>query len=102
MAMHQLPEGVRVVPNAWLAYIAARKLRSKRAALVMGHTIYIYGLTKDELLSNTRLLKHELVHVAQYERYGIPGFLLRYVWYSLRYGYYRNPLEVEARAAETH
>jgi hypothetical protein len=28
------------------------------------------------------------------------NFLIRYGWYSLRYGYYNNPFEIEARGAE--
>lgn len=28
-----------------------------------------------------RLLRHELEHVAQYRRHGIPGFLVRYAWH---------------------
>lgn len=51
------------------------------------------------------LLRHELVHVEQWRRLGIAGFLLRYVGAYLRwrlrgYGhwaaYRRIPLEVEA------
>jgi hypothetical protein len=43
------------------------------------------------------LVMHELGHVNQYKRYGIAGFLARYLWLSIRYGYKNNPLELEAR-----
>ena len=43
------------------------------------------------------LILHELVHVTQYRRNPI-SFPLRYVIDHLRYGYARNPAEVEARA----
>lgn len=47
------------------------------------------------------LLRHELAgHWAQYRRMGLLGFYLRYLWYTLRYGYRDNPMEVEAREAE--
>lgn len=41
------------------------------------------------------LLLHELRHVHQFECDAL--FPLRYVWYSLRYGYIDNPYEVDAR-----
>ena len=54
---------------------------------------------------NERLIRHELEHVAQYRRHGIPGFLVRYLWHyvggRLRgYGhwaaYRRIPFEASA------
>lgn len=52
-------------------------------------------------LNDARLIKHEQHHVLQIKRYGVVGFYVRYAWYSLRYGYWNNPLEVEARQAES-
>lgn len=55
--------------------------------------------------SNERLLRHELVHVEQWRRYGVVGFLWRYVgayvrWrlrsHAHRAAYRRIPLEIEA------
>jgi hypothetical protein len=55
--------------------------------------------------SNERLLRHELVHVEQWRRYGVVGFLRRYLgsylgWRLRGHGhwdaYRRIPLEVEA------
>jgi len=44
-------------------------------------------------------LRHELVHVAQYERLGgIRPFMKRYLAECLMEGYLSAPLEVEARA----
>ena len=53
-----------------------------------------------DLINNEAWYRHELAHVVQYKKYGLVGFLLRYLWYSIRYGYYNNPLEIEARLAE--
>jgi hypothetical protein len=47
--------------------------------------------------SSLELILHELVHVVQYRRNPIT-FPFRYVLDHLRYGYERNPAEVEARA----
>ena len=47
-----------------------------------------------------RWLKHELVHIEQYKKHGLLKFLTLYLWYSMKYGYYNNPFEVEAREKE--
>ncbi|HEX4904554.1 MAG TPA: hypothetical protein VFU93_03815 [Acidimicrobiales bacterium] len=55
--------------------------------------------------ASERLLRHEQVHVAQWRRLGVAGFLLRYVGAYLRWrvhghghwdAYRRIPLEIEA------
>ncbi len=51
------------------------------------------------------LLKHEMVHVAQIEKYSMPGFYCLYLFYYLKglikykshaLAYRNNPLELEA------
>lgn len=68
--------------------------------MVIGHTIYLAGSSKEEFIKNKSWLLHELKHVEQYEKLGRIGFICRYFWYSIRVGYYKNPLEAEARAAD--
>lgn len=41
-------------------------------------------------------LAHETRHVEQWARYGVLGFLLRYLWQQVRHGYRGNRLEREA------
>ena len=68
------------------------------AALGMGG-IYI----REDLWGDRPLVAHELVHVAQYERYGsVEAFLRAYLEECLMIGYPNGPLEQEAisRAAE--
>ena len=50
---------------------------------------------------NERLLRHERCHLEQIERDGRVLFSLRYSWWTLRHGYFMNPYEIEARAAES-
>jgi len=45
-----------------------------------------------------RLFLHELEHVQQWRSERL--FLIRYIAYSLRFGYHENPYERAARAAE--
>ena len=61
-------------------------------AFTIGATIYVSGNRMSE-----STYRHELVHVAQFERYGLIGFMARYLYYQVVYGYQLNPLEVEAR-----
>ena len=61
-------------------------------------TVYVLpGHERDE-----RLLRHEREHLRQIERDGRLLFSAKYLWWFLRYGYWNNPYEVEARAAENH
>ena len=46
------------------------------------------------------LLRHEMAHWLQAKRMGLVRFYSFWLFYTLRYGYRDNPLEVEARAAE--
>ena len=86
--------------NSWIAQIAALKLRSKRAAIVIGNTIHLHNTTKEQFLKDEKWLKHELCHVKQFQQYGYFNFMIRYLWESIIHGYYNNKYEVEARAAE--
>lgn len=77
-----------------------RRLGWRYRAITFGHTV----LSIDELDEST--LRHEVVHVRQYERWG-PLLLIVYplasLWVKLRGGhaYLDNPFEVEARSAST-
>ena len=86
--------------NSWLAKIAAKKLRTSGVAMVLGNTIHLYNTSKEEFLQNTKWVKHELCHVQQFKQHGYLGFIIKYLWESLKKGYYNNQFEVEARKAE--
>lgn len=91
---------VRIREASPLARLAARRLWSENVAMVFRKTIHLHGVSAADFRKNPSWLAHELQHVRQYERYGTVGFLLRYLFYSIQKGYYQNPLEAEARAAE--
>ena len=46
------------------------------------------------------LLRHENKHLEQMQRDGKLVYLIKYSFWTLRYGYKNNPYEVEARQAE--
>ena len=82
------------------ARIAAWKLKSKRAAIVFGKTVHLHNISRQQFLNDTRLMKHELCHVRQYQENGFLTFLFRYLVESIRKGYTNNKFEIEARNAE--
>ena len=86
--------------NSWLAKIAAIKLGAKAVAMVLGKTIHLHNTTKTDFLKDERWVKHELCHIKQFKEHGYVGFIVKYIWESIRKGYYNNRFEVEAREAE--
>ncbi len=89
-----------VKENSFLAKIATKKLRSTNVAMVLGKTIHLYGVSKTEFLQDEKWVKHELCHIKQFNEHGYFLFVAKYLWESLKKGYYNNKFEVEARAAE--
>ncbi|HQX40031.1 MAG TPA: DUF4157 domain-containing protein [Niabella sp.] len=86
--------------RSWIAKLASTKLRTKSMAIVFGRCIYLYGVSKEKFLGNTSWLRHELKHIEQYQRLGFLGFVMTYLWQTIRVGYHRCGLECEAREAE--
>jgi hypothetical protein len=59
----------------------------------------LYGvIVRVDCANNLRLLAHEFVHVAQYERLGREGFLQEYIQQIAAHGYQNAPFELEAEA----
>ncbi len=86
--------------NSWQAHISAKKMKAHSIAMVLGKTIHLHGSSKEEFLADECWVKHELCHVKQFKEHGYVRFLIKYLWESLRVGYYNNKYEVEAREAE--
>ena len=86
--------------NSWIAKIAAMKLHANAVAIVIGKTIHLHNTSKDDFLKNERWLRHELCHVQQFRQHGYISFIIKYLWESIRKGYYNNKYEAEARLAE--
>ncbi|MBA3891724.1 MAG: DUF4157 domain-containing protein [Gemmatimonadaceae bacterium] len=62
------------------------------SAITFRRTVFL----APEARVSAELLLHELAHVRQFEE--SPAFPLRYLWESIRRGYYMNRFEVDARA----
>lgn len=91
---------IRIKENSWLALIAAKKLRTAQVAMVIGRTIHLHNVSREDFLKDEKWVKHEQCHIEQYRRHGFIGFIVRYTWESIRRGYHNNRFEAEARQAE--
>ena len=91
---------ISIKENSWIAKIAARKLRSDNVAIVIGNTIHLHNVSKARFLEDNRWVKHELCHIRQFHQHGFAPFIFKYLWESMRSGYYHNKYEAEARDAE--
>lgn len=72
--------------------------------VTIGKAIYLKDTTID-----TTLIKHELIHVEQYEKHGVLGFLIRYFYHYIKgrlqglshwESYHAIPFEIEAYARQ--
>jgi hypothetical protein len=84
---------VDVVADATLPWPKARR------AITLGSKVYVRNGFNQRLTRDLRLMLHELVHVDQYRRLGMPGFIWAYGKALGKGGSYRkNLLEIEAFA----
>ena len=90
----------KIKEKSWIAKVAALKLRTNAVAIVFGKTIYLHNTSREDFLKNNRWVKHELCHIRQFKQHGFFTFIVKYIWESIRKGYYNNKYEREAREAE--
>ncbi len=90
---------VRVVEKSGLAKLAGKIKKERKYAVTFGNTIFI-NCRKDQFFADTSWMKHELIHVQQYQKHGIFGFLTLYFVNSIFHNYSENPFEKEALSAE--
>jgi hypothetical protein len=87
--------------GGWLRWLLTRApIAGGASALTLGHTVL--ARTAADLV---RTRDHELVHVAQYERWGllfVPAYLgsSAWLWLRGRHPYWDNPFEREAYGSE--
>jgi len=93
-------EILNIRENSWVAKWAAKKLKSESVAIVIGKTIHLHNVSSQHFLADEKWVKHESCHLEQFRKNGTFIFILKYLWESIRHGYYNNKYEVEARKAE--
>jgi hypothetical protein len=90
---------VRIKENSKIARLAARINGEKTYAITFGKTIFV-SCKKEDFYAKDWWVKHELTHVAQYEKHGILPFLSKYLYHSVFRRNSENPFEKEAEDAE--
>lgn len=97
LAAGKVPDGVVLRRGGLVPRVAGvlARMGGPAAAVTLRRTIVLSPRAR----LTGALLAHELVHVKQWA--DDPLFPLRYIMATLRYGYWRNPYEIEARAAHT-
>lgn len=91
---------IQIKENSWIAKIAARKLQTDNVAIVIGKTIHLHNVSKEDFLKDKKWVRHEMCHIRQFKKHGFFPFIFKYLWESFRRGYEQNKYEVEARMAE--
>ncbi|MCX6209347.1 MAG: DUF4157 domain-containing protein [Bacteroidetes bacterium] len=91
---------IYIKENSLVAKLAAKVLKVNSVAIVIGSTIYLYNVSKQNFINNKKWLAHELTHIKQYQQYGTVKFLFLYLIETIRKGYRNNKFEVEARENE--
>ena len=86
--------------NSRLAMLAAGLIGKPNAAIVVRNTIYLWGASREVFLQDVQWVRHEVVHVLQYQKYGVLLFWYLYLADSIRKGYLDNKFEREARNFE--
>ena len=71
--------------------------KSSNIVMVIGERIYLSGVNKEDFLKDAQWVKHELIHVEQFRKYGTLKFLGLYLWEWIQKGYKENRFEIEAR-----
>jgi hypothetical protein len=91
---------IRIKENSFLAKIAAYNLKSTKMALVLGCTIRLHNVTKEEFLQNTKWVRHEVAHVKQFQQKGFLRFIVSYLLETFNLGYEFNRYELDAKKKE--
>jgi len=91
---------VKIKERSWFARLAAKNLGSQTMAAVLGRTVHLWNVSREDFLSNPAWVVHELEHVRQFKRYGFLRFAVLYLLEHRRKGYVNNRFEIEAREAE--
>ena len=82
----------------WIFFIIHHKGAYHEVAMI--DPLFMNILTIGDSIITEKLYKHEKMHIEQVKRDGRFKFIIKYLYYTIRYGYKNNPYEIEAREAE--
>ncbi|MGI8950385.1 MAG: DUF4157 domain-containing protein [Chitinophagaceae bacterium] len=91
---------VFIIENSWIAKLAAKRLKTKTVAIVIGKTIYLHNTSKEKFLQNIYWVRHEVEHIFQFKKHGFIEFIFLYLIEHYKCGYTKNKFEIEAKEKE--
>lgn len=94
---------VKLKTDTLVSKVAFRLIRShknKAIASAINKTIHLHAITAEAFVERKAFMRHELQHIIQYHT--IRFFVLKYIWETLKKGYFNNKYEVEAREKAIH
>lgn len=83
----------------WIFFIIRHKEAYHEVAMIDPFRLKIISIG-DNLIPE-KMHKHEACHIEQVKKEGRLKFIIKYLFYNIKYGYQNNPYEVEARSKES-
>ena len=90
---------IRIKENTLVSRVAFRLIKSyknKAVASTIGKTIHLHAISDIDFAYKDMFLRHEMQHAIQYQT--IRFFALKYIWETIKSGYFKNKYEVEANS----
>ena len=89
-------------PFNLILWIFKKTMCSKDSQVAMIDPFLLNILALGSTSISDSLYKHESCHIQQVKRDGRLKFICKYLYYNIKYGYYNNPYEIEARQASNN
>lgn len=89
-------------PFNFILWIFKKTMCSKNSQVAMIDPFFLNILALGSTNISESLYKHESCHIMQVKRDGRLKFIFKYLYYNIKYGYYNNPYEIEARKASNN
>lgn len=90
------------LPYNIILWIFKKIMCNKDSQVAMIDPFFLNILTLGSTNISESLYKHESCHIMQVQRDGRLKFICKYLYYNIKYGYYNNPYEIEARKASNN
>ena len=79
-----------------ILWVFKKTMCSPNSKVAMIDPFFLKILTIGEPYISETHYKHELCHIEQVKKEGRLKFIVKYLFYNIKYGYKNNPYEVEA------
>lgn len=89
-------------PYSLILWVFKKTMCSKNSQVAMIDPFFLNILAFGTTSISESLYKHESCHIEQVKRDGRLKFICKYLYYNIKYGYYNNPYEIEARKASNN